>query len=113
VSSDPNDYVTQRQAESEYKVQPYILATGNQQGQGVRKMWLVVDGKLMELHRNATPVTAMDLLIKSFFVFHLHFPLAWKNVLRFLQVHIFQIPLENQRWSKFSEVHLRLQNFRV
>ncbi|XP_026276302.2 uncharacterized protein LOC113205063 isoform X2 [Frankliniella occidentalis] len=111
VSSDPNQYVTQRQAESEYKVQPHILATGNQQG--VRKMWLVVDSKLMELHRNATPVTAIDLLIKSFFVFHLHFPLAWKNVLRFLQVHIFQIPLENERWSKFSEVHLRLKHFRV
>ncbi|KAK3922018.1 hypothetical protein KUF71_011194 [Frankliniella fusca] len=111
VGTDPTQYVSRRFSESVYKIQPHVLAVGNQQA--IRKMYLAVDSKLMEFKNSATPINAIDTLVKSFFVFNLHFPLAWKNVLRFLQLHVYKIPLENPRWSKFSEVESRIRNTQV
>ncbi|KAK3918540.1 Transcription factor IIIB 50 kDa subunit, partial [Frankliniella fusca] len=72
--SDPASYMTERQTESEYKIQPHILATGNLQG--ISKMWLVVDGKFLELPSHATPAMAIDLLLKSFVCFPPSFPVS-------------------------------------
>ncbi|KAK3916457.1 hypothetical protein KUF71_006231 [Frankliniella fusca] len=73
---DPVSHVEHRCVLSEYKLQPYILATGTLQA--VRKMFLVVNGKIMEL-KNSTPAHAIDILVKTFFAFNVHYPLAWKN----------------------------------
>jgi hypothetical protein len=90
-------------------VQPYIMAIGHARCIG-KKFLVVGDSKIVELNRNAAPANAIDVLFKSFFAFRAHFPLGWKNVLRFLQVHVYDIPLENPRKSKFKEVLIRIKN---
>lgn len=75
------------------------------------KMHIVCgNGDLFELPRAASPTNAVDLLFKTYFALHLHYPLGWKNVLRFLQVNVYEIPLENNRESGFDSVLMRIKN---
>lgn len=107
--SDPFAEVGRKIADSNYQVQPYILARGTTKQ--ISQMYLVLgDGKLVQLSRHASPVNAIDLLLKCYFSLTLHYPLGWKNVFRFIQVHVFKIPKENARESDFSEKAISIRN---
>ena len=98
-----------RRNEANYPVQPYVMAVGSPDN--ISKMFIVVgDTRLFELPRTASATNALDLLIKTFFVGNLFYPLGWKNALRFLQVHVYKIPPENPRESTFDEKLLFILN---
>ena len=101
AGSDPKLEADKRRAEAGYMIQPHLLCIGNQKALG--RMFLVVgDSSLLELSRNATPTNAVDLLLKTYFTLHLHYPLGWKNAFRFFQIYIYGIPSE-KRESSFPE----------
>lgn len=50
------------------------------------------------------------LTLKSFFALCMHFPLGWKNVLRFIHVHVFKIPVERKREGSFDDKFLMIDN---
>lgn len=79
------------------------------------KLFLVIgDGKVLELPRQCKAIQAIDLLLKVYHGLHLHYPLAWKNVYRFIQVHVYDIPLPpKSRESKFSEKMLEIKNYKL
>lgn len=107
--TDPSVQAQVKRDEATYPVQPYVMAVGSPNS--ISKMFIVVgDTRLFELPRNASVTNALDLLFKTFFVANLFYPLGWKNVLRFLQVHIYAIPLENPRESTFDEQLLLILN---
>jgi hypothetical protein len=61
-----------------------------------------------QLPRDTDPTRALDLLIKTFYVLEIHFPLGWKNVLRFLAVHIFKIMPSSPKVSIFMQEWMKL-----
>lgn len=109
AGSDPEHEATKRREAAKYSIQPHLMATGNPHV--LAQMFLVLgDGVVMSLPRSATPTNAVDLLLKTFFALSLHYPLGWKNVFRFLQVHVYELPLENPRESSFDETLIRIMN---
>ncbi|KAK3916612.1 Proton extrusion protein PcxA [Frankliniella fusca] len=107
--SDPQQEVKRRYSEETYPLQPHILAIGSKRN--IQTMYLVLgDGLLLNLKHSATPTKAIDLLLKTFFALQLHYPLGWKNVFRFIQVHIFDMPPDRPRESTFSEKLLILKH---
>ncbi len=85
------------------------MAIGHPKAMGT--MYLVIgDSKIIELHRTATPTKAIDLLFKTYHALNIHYPLGWKNVLRFIAVHIFYIPPEGKRESQFQTQLRQIKN---
>lgn len=102
VGGDPNLEVERRRKEETYPLQPYLLGIGTPRN--INRIFLVLgDSKLVALHHTATPIHALDLLFKTFFTLSSFYPLGWKNVFRFVQVYVYEIPLENKRESTFSD----------
>ncbi|KAK3921590.1 Efflux pump himE [Frankliniella fusca] len=109
LGSNPQEEAAKHRQEAGYPIQPHIMAVGHPKAMGT--MYLVVgDGKIIELHRTATPTKAIDLLFKTYHALNIHYPLGWKNVLRFIAVHIFYIPPEGKRESQFQEQLRRIKN---
>ncbi|KAK3919946.1 putative GTP-binding protein EngB, partial [Frankliniella fusca] len=109
LGCDPKTEADKRRAAVNYPLQPHIMIQGHPKALG--KMHIVCgNGDLFELPRAASPTNAVDLLFKTYFALNLHYPLGWKNVLRFLQVNVYEIPLENNRESGFDSVFMRIKN---
>jgi hypothetical protein len=109
VGSNIQHEIEQKRAGSNHSIQPYIMAVGHPRCIG--KMYLVWgDSHSMELSRSATPLRAIDLWFKAHYVLHCPPVLGWKNVFRFLEVHLFGITPENPRLSLFMEKYLELQS---
>jgi len=96
----------------EYTIQPYILAQGDRNS--IVELYLVIENsKLLKLNGGTSITAAIDLLIKCFFALCMHFPLGWKNVLRFIHVHVYNIPVENPRESIFEEKFMMINNVQL
>ncbi|KAK3918348.1 Pentatricopeptide repeat-containing protein, chloroplastic [Frankliniella fusca] len=109
VGSDSSAEAAKKREAARHQVQPHLMVVGHPRALG--KMFLVCgNGECMELPRQASPTNAIDLLFKTYFALHLHYPSGWKNVFRFLQVHVYNIPLHNPRESSFEALMMKIRN---
>lgn len=109
AGSNPEHEAAKRRDSANYFIQPHLMVSGTPNA--FQNIYLVLgDGVLVPLTRAASATNAVDLLLKTFFALNLHFPLGWKNAFRFIQVHVYEIPLENLRESSFDETLIRIKN---
>lgn len=113
MGTDPNVEAEKFINSSGYAVQPFMMAQGRP-GEYLGQKYIVCGtGQLFQLPRQVRSVKAFDLLFKTYYALHLHYPLGWKNVFRFIQVHLYGIPSENPRESTFENAFMIVQNTHI
>ena len=106
VGSNIPEAITEKRGRCNYPIQPYILAVGD--SNKFHSLILVLgDGASIQLPMGTLPLRALDLLFKLHFVLQSHLVLGWKNVFRFLQIHVSKVPITadqaKNRHSTFVE----------
>ena len=96
VGSNIPEAITEKRGRCNYPIQLYILAVGD--SNKFHSLILVL---------GTLPLRALDLLFKLHFVLQSHLVLGWKNVFRFLQIHVSKVPITadqaKNRHSTFVE----------
>lgn len=106
LGSSIDEAITDKRGKCNHPIQPYVLAVGD--SKKLHTLILVLgDGVSIQLPRGTLPLRAFDLLFKVHFVFQSYFILGWKNVFRFVQLHICKLPITDEqvknRHSTFME----------
>lgn len=113
MGTDPKVEAEKHISDANYPVQPFLMVQGRP-GEFLGQKFIVCgNGSIVSLPRQIRSVKAIDLLFKTYFALYLHYPLGWKNVFRFLQVHLFDIPLDNPRESTFESALMILNNTNI
>lgn len=106
--TNPQHAIEMKRQAADYRVQPYLLALGD--NQAFTRLCVVVGDSNFFFLKTVSTTSAVDLLFKTYFAFNLFYPLGWKNVFRFLETNVFNIPLSNPRESKFEEQLLMIKS---
>jgi len=83
VGTNIQNAIETKREKSKFPIQPYLLAVGDIDN--IHTWCLVLgDSHSIGLPVSTEPTRALDLLLKSFYVLNVHFPLAWKHAFRFV-----------------------------
>jgi len=102
-----------KRVNSNHPVQPYLVGVGDKK-KILTYILVLGDSQSIQLPRNCLGLRALDLLIKAHYALNIEFVLGWKNVYRFLTLHVYKLPPTKEqiekRHSTFVEQFMQLKN---
>ncbi|KAK3917324.1 Nitrate reductase [Frankliniella fusca] len=109
VGSNVQYEINEKRTKSKHPIQPYLLGVGTEKK--IESIILVLgDSQSVQLPPGVQVLKAIDLLVKAHYVLNTHYVLGWKNVYRFLEVHMYKLKPSGSRLSTFTEHYLQMVN---
>ncbi|KAK3928417.1 Protein SSXA1 [Frankliniella fusca] len=89
--TDPRKYVQDKRNATNQPVQPYLLAS--YENNKILRMFVALDGQVLQIQSNSV-LKGLDVLFKTYFVFNVNYPSAWLTMFEFIEKCIYKINVQ-------------------